>query len=282
MKKTILLFVFFVSILTIRAQENKNIYSKQVGDIKVHLLSEGQQTASIKILLEVSDEIVEKYVPDGTFANAANAFLLDDSGNYALIDAGFGRELFANLNSLNIKPEEIKVVMLTHMHGDHIGGLIKDNQKAFPNAKILVAQKEFDYWSAGDNAGAKRVLELYKDQIETFSPLALETVKVGSCSLIPLEAYGHTPGHIAFLIHSKGENLLIWGDLTHAMAVQMPHPEIAVSYDVDPETAIESRRKILKFVTEKNIPIAGMHISYPGMGTVRKAGEGYEFIPYSN
>jgi Zn-dependent hydrolases, including glyoxylases len=163
------------------------------------------------------------------------------------------------------------------MHGDHIGGLIKDDQAVFPNAKLFVAQKEYDYWNSGQNAGAKKVLDAYKNQLEIFEPIDLNNVKIGSASILPLKAYGHTPGHTAFLIHSNGKNLLVWGDLTHAMAVQMPHPEIAVTYDVNPKDAVEYRLNILEFVTKNKIPIAGMHIAYPGMGTVEKDGKGYKF-----
>ena len=95
----------------------------------------------------------------------------------------------------------------------------------------------------------------------------------------PLAAYGHTPGHAMFLIQDSGEQLLIWGDLAHAMAVQMAHPKISVTYDVDPDMARESRQKVLKYVAEEGIPIAGMHIPTPGTGKVEKDGKGYVFLP---
>jgi glyoxylase-like metal-dependent hydrolase (beta-lactamase superfamily II) len=84
----------------------------------------------------------------------------------------------------------------------------------------------------------------------------------------PIAAYGHTPGHTLYLLSSGGERLLIWGDLTHAMAVQMPFPQVAVTYDVDSEQAVASRKTVLEFVVKNKIPVAGMHIAYPGMGVV--------------
>ena len=280
MKKLSLTLIILATIgLGACGQNNPNLYSTQVGDIKVTLLSEGQGNGDTRILINASEDILQQYAPQGTFSIATNAFLLQDEkeGGYVLFDAGYGRELGKNMEALNVKPEDINVICLTHMHGDHIGGLIQDDQAVFPNAKLLVAQKEYDYWNSSENAGAKKVLEVYKDQLEIFEPIDLENIRIGSAPILPIEAYGHTPGHTAFLIHSNGKNLMIWGDLAHAMAVQMPHPEIAVTYDVNPEEAIKSRLDILEFVTKNSISIAGMHIPYPGIGNVEKDREGYRF-----
>lgn len=281
--KTLLLILISMTgaCLSICAQKNPNVYSTQIGDVKVTLLSEGQQRANTRILVDASDEIIKKYAPEGSVPNASNTFLLQNSeGYYALVDAGFGRELFNNLDALNVSPEKIKFILLTHMHGDHIGGLLKEDKIAFPNARIFLSKNEYDHWNASDNASAKKILELYKDQIQTFDPFDLKNIELDSFIVLPVKAYGHTPGHTAFLVCSQGKNLLIWGDLTHAMAVQIPHPEIAVTYDSNAKDAIECRKKILKFVSEKNIPVAGMHIPYPGMGTIKKKENAYEFIPF--
>ena len=276
---SLILIIVAMAGLNACGQSNPNLYSTQVGDIKITLLSEGQGNGDTRILINASEDILQQYAPEGTFSIATNAFLLQDEkeGGYVLFDAGYGRELGKNMEALNVKPEDINVICLTHMHGDHIGGLIQDDQAVFPNAKLLVAQKEYDYWNSSENAGAKKVLEVYKDQLEIFEPIDLENIRIGSAPILPIEAYGHTPGHTAFLIHSNGKNLMIWGDLAHAMAVQMPHPEIAVTYDVNPEEAIKSRLDILEFVTKNSISIAGMHIPYPGIGNVEKDREGYRF-----
>jgi glyoxylase-like metal-dependent hydrolase (beta-lactamase superfamily II) len=95
-----------------------------------------------------------------------------------------------------------------------------------------------------------------------------------------IAAYGHTPGHTAFMVGSSGQQMLIWGDLTHATPVQMPYPQLAVTYDVDPNQAVASRMKILEYIAKNNIPIAGMHIAFPGMGHVKANSEGgYAFTP---
>ncbi len=94
-----------------------------------------------------------------------------------------------------------------------------------------------------------------------------------------IATYGHTPGHTSFLLESGKEKLLIWGDLAHAMAVQMPHPEISVTYDFDPRQAADIRKKMLEYVSKNNIPIAGMHIAYPAVGKISEKGSGYTFTP---
>ena len=279
--KTVLLILISILSLNIYAQSNPNLFSTQFGDSKLTLLREGQGDGDVRILIDASEDILKQCAPDGTFPIATNIFLLEDEkeDGYVLFDTGYGRELWKNLDDLGIKPEEIKMVYLTHMHGDHIGGMLKDGAVAFPDAIVMVAQKEYDHWNAGENTGAKKVLEAYKDQLTIFEPLDLNDISLGSCSIQPIKTYGHTPGHTAFLLHSEGKNLLIWGDLTHAMAVQMPHPEIAVTYDSSPEDAVKFRLEILKFVSKHKISVAGMHIPYRGMGTVREKGEGYEFMP---
>jgi glyoxylase-like metal-dependent hydrolase (beta-lactamase superfamily II) len=95
-----------------------------------------------------------------------------------------------------------------------------------------------------------------------------------------LATYGHTPGHTSFLIESKESKLLIWGDLTHAMAIQMPYPQVAVTYDVNPEGAVQSRKAVLTYVSENHIPVAGMHIAYPAIGEIKSISDGgYQFLP---
>ncbi|MDR0315454.1 MAG: MBL fold metallo-hydrolase, partial [Treponema sp.] len=97
--------------------------------------------------------------------------------------------------------------------------------------------------------------------------------------ITPIAAFGHTPGHTVFMVESAGEKLLIWGDLMHAEPIQFPLPNIAVSYDSDALAAVISRTRILEYVTANNIPIAGMHLLYPSIGTVSRDGAGYKLTP---
>jgi glyoxylase-like metal-dependent hydrolase (beta-lactamase superfamily II) len=301
-----------------------DIFTRRVGDVEVSLLCERQQEGSPGILIGATPEILQKTAPNSTFPNAINAFLIkfpadNDHAIYTLVDTGFGTKLFDNLKTLNVKPEKIANIYLTHMHGDHIGGLLRsDGSLAFPNAQVFLNKLEHDYWislAAGKETPQSKVIAAYqkvgKLHVDTMGTnlnndvekavlldeqylkpkttktvtklpngLTLTTSKSGAFGLQFIKTYGHTPGHTAYLILSQGERLLIWGDLAHAMAVQMPYPQVSVTYDVDPVQAAKSRRLVLDFITENNIPVAGMHIAYPGMGIVTKDKEvpgGYKF-----
>jgi glyoxylase-like metal-dependent hydrolase (beta-lactamase superfamily II) len=278
-----LLFVF-VMVTNITAQENANIFKFKMGNFEITTLSEGQQKSGSSILIDAAPEMVKKYAPDGTFPSACNAFLVKTPEKTILIDAGFGRNLFANLELQNIIAEKIDVILLTHMHGDHIGGLLKNGKITFPNAQLYIAQAEHDYWINVNLRGgeqARNVIEAYKNKLHLFIPDDLENTLTELLSGISaIAAYGHTPGHTAYLLKSDSSQFLIWGDLAHAMAIQMPHPEIAVTYDVNPDEAVVSRKKILEYAAKNKIPVAGMHIAFPAMGNIKASEtEGYEFEP---
>ena len=263
-------------------QNTTDVFTYHIGNIEICTLSESQGEGNTGILIGATPEMIKEYLPDGTFPNAVNAFLVKTPQKNILIDAGFGRKLFDNLKSLNISPEQIDIILLTHMHGDHIGGLLKDGKATFPNAALYISQPEYDYWTKGDHTSQQNVIHTYKDQLNLFHPNKLNSNNIPLLpGIFALAAYGHTPGHTAFLFESEKQQLLIWGDLTHAMKIQMPCPDVAVTYDVDPELAIKYRKQILEYVTKNNIPIAGMHIAFPGMGNVKSDNrKGYEFIQF--
>ncbi|MDR2180995.1 MAG: MBL fold metallo-hydrolase [Synergistaceae bacterium] len=266
------------------AAEVPGTYTVKVGAFQVSLLSEGQSDGSGANLIGADEAMMKKYAPAGTYPTAVNAFLVRTPDRLVLVDAGFGRELFTNLKKLGVDPEQISAVLLTHMHGDHIGGLLVGDKIAFPKAKLYLARQERDYWASeeimktfpadrqGGFKNAQKTLAAYGDAVQTFDPGDL-----GAKFLLPgiaaIAAFGHTPGHTLYRVESEGAKLLIWGDLTHAMAVQMPEPQVAMTYDVDPQMAAASRLAVLKYVAAEKIPVAGMHIPYPGIGNIAPASE---------
>ena len=272
MKKNILSSKLFtwIAILTItiatifgcKQEETTQSGGYMVGKYEVFELNERSGKGSIEILIDAPDSLIVRFAPDSTFDNAVNAFLVRKGEKIWIIDTGFGRNIFMIMDSLGIDPVNVNQVLLTHMHGDHIGGMLRDSTLLFPNAQVILSQKEFTYWSAlGEKAqNAQNILNMYADKIIRQEPYDLDDKFEDGIHMI--EAYGHTPGHVMFLIRDGKDQLLIWGDLVHASAIQFPHPEISVKYDVDPQAARETRQRVMKFVKENSITIAGMHLPH--------------------
>lgn len=278
-----------------QAAEMSSVQTIQIGKYEVSVLNEKESEGDHYILVGASSEDIKKYIPGEKYPSSTNAFLVRTPNAILLVDTGYGTKLFQNMETLGVKPEDIDAVLLTHMHGDHIGGLLRDGKATFPKAKLYVAQKESDYWLNRENmkkapAGRRPsfqksmdTLAVYKGRTERFIPG--ELVKNGNEILPGIRAsaaYGHTPGHTAFIVESEGKQLLIWGDLAHAMAIQMSLPNVGVIYDTDLPMAIATREAYLYFIAQEKIPVAGMHIPMPGMGTLKRDTEtknGYIFTP---
>ena len=292
MKRRVIIIMLAMAVISVNAQNTENVFSMKLGSGKVFLLSEGQRTGNLDILIGAKPEVTGKYAPNNSYPSATNAFLWQNNGKNILFDTGYGRALFDNLKSIGVKPEDIDAICISHLHGDHIGGLLKDDKAAFPKAKLYISKVEYNYWTSdetinqtpenrrGGFLSAKKAIEAYKDRLQLFEPNVDENdFRSLMPDIIAFATYGHTPGHTVYLINSNDNMLLIWGDLTHAMAIQMPHPELGVTYDSDSAKAIQSRDLALKIVSYYSIPVAGMHIAYPGIGTIEKSDPGYKFVP---
>ena len=255
------------------------------GGYELVLLSEGDATGSTDILLDASPELLREVAPYGTYPGAINVFLLKGKDRNILIDTGFGTTLFSDLDRLGMNPADIDAVLLTHMHPDHIGGLLRSGTAAFPKAELFVAEQEHAYWTDPANTGeafdgARQVLAAYDGRVRVFSPGPLEQMEEILPEIKAGAAFGHTPGHTVFLTGATDDHVLVWGDSTHAMAVQMPAPQVAVVYDVDPEAAVASRMNVLRYAASRGIIVTGMHIAAPGFGVISDNGQGgFVFTP---
>jgi glyoxylase-like metal-dependent hydrolase (beta-lactamase superfamily II) len=267
-----------------QAKAQKDVITFDVGSYTVTTLSEGQQQGNKSILIGATEEMLNEAIPNGTFPNAVNAFLMVTGDKTLLFDAGLGKKLFDNLKKYGKTVANIDAIVLTHMHGDHIGGLLRDGERAFPAAALYIPQTEHDYWMNGQSGGGaarvRNVINAYREQLHLFTPGEIAGTEELFPGIRSVAAYGHTPGHTGYLVESNGSKLFIWGDLTHAMAIQIPYPEVAVTYDTDPVQAVESRQQLLKYLSDNKIRIAGMHIAFPGIGEIKKsAAHGYDFTP---
>lgn len=208
--------------------------------------------------------------------SSVNAFVLRHEGKLILVDTGNGGDkgqLLDKLKQDGFEPDRIDSILLTHMHRDHIGGLLdKEGKIVFPRAIVYVSAPERDYWQ-GDSSGpkgdfARNVIKTYGDRMKIFQfgDEVLPGIKA-------LDASGHTPGHTAF----ETESLLIIGDLIHAAAIQIPMPEAYATYDMDPAKAIEARRRFYALAVGSTKAVAGMHLPFPGVGRIGVAAEKYTY-----
>jgi glyoxylase-like metal-dependent hydrolase (beta-lactamase superfamily II) len=275
---------------SMKAQEE--IIMFDMGSMSIGLLSEGQRQGGTNILIGATDEMIQRAIPDGTYPMATNAFVVEMGDKTVLFDAGLGQKTIDNLALYDKKPADVDIVFLTHCHGDHIGSLLINNKKSYPNASLYISKPEYDYYMndaemmalpenrRGGFTTVRNIFNAYKDKLVIFVPGEIENAPELIAGVRGVAAYGHTPGHVGYLLESEGEKLLMWGDLAHAMAIQMPFPEVAVTYDTNPVQAVASRQKILKYMLANNIHLAGAHIEFPGMGELIKSGatDGYDFI----
>jgi len=277
--RNVIILSFLAIAITASCNSNSkknNMEQTTNNEYKIFILNDVMRQGNTDILISPDADTLKKYIPNGTFPSAINAFLVQRGDSNYLFDTGMGFKIFENLAALNVAPENIHHIFITHAHGDHIGGLVKDSAAVFPNAQLHINRIEYDYWLKAQNQQFLQVVELYKSRIRLFDIEDTTVNKPLFADIEAIAAYGHTPGHTMYLI--KGETpTLICGDITHVMPVQMPHPEYSVSYDSNPVQAAQTREKVLKYAAENNIRIAGMHIA-EGMGKVSKSKSvGYTF-----
>lgn len=210
-----------------------------------------------KIFPTVPDSLWEALGLQEGVPSSMSCFLLRSEGKTILLDAGLGApfsQLIPKLNGEGVNPDSLELIYITHMHPDHIGGLLKDGTKVFPNAELWINRVEVEAWKAmdGDNAALpKAVLEAYKDNLKLFE--AGDTLSGGVSTIA---AYGHTPGHTVF----QKDSILVIGDIMHGAALQYYHPEYCPFFDMNPEEAKASRISILKYSNKNNLTMYGMHI----------------------
>lgn len=227
--------------------------------------NQGEKLNPRSLFSDASDSLFASLnLPDGIPASVS-VFLLQVGGKNILFDAGlgaFGGQMLDRLAALDVTPDKIDLIYLTHFHVDHIAGMIaKDSAgkdvKVFNNAAVYAGKVEYDAWmnDIPKNDLQKAVMGMYKDKLHLFA--FGDSLPHG---VLALDAVGHTPGHTAFQI----SNLLVIGDLMHGYALQKDHPEINSNYDMDKEKSIESRKRIMQYARDNKLTMAGMHLPPPG------------------
>lgn len=285
-----------------RGGQAAGYYRTKVGGLTVTSLLDGNIVFSDSLMQHISQKDL-KAAREANFINAekdfpkyVNAFVVESAAKTTLIDTGargFADTLghvSENLDAAGYAAKDIDEVILTHAHPDHINGLLDADGKAvFQNAKVRIHQDEWAFWMDDTKMAAmadkkalfeivRNVLAPYKarDQIETY---ASNADLGGGLSSVHLP--GHTPGHSGVRVSDGADQLLIWGDIVHIPALQIPSPDISIAFDIDPAQAVQTRKKIFEEVAADRIRLAGMHLCFPGIGHLakRKGTKGYDFVP---
>ncbi|HIX27243.1 MAG TPA: MBL fold metallo-hydrolase [Candidatus Barnesiella excrementigallinarum] len=205
---------------------------------------------------ELSQKLVDSLSINNGIASSMSAFLLETDGKRILFDTGMGSpesQLETGLAAAGISPADIDYIYITHFHGDHIGGLMKEGSAVFPKAEVYAARQEYEGWmQMPDEQKAQVVatMNAYKDRLHLIE--YNDTLPGG---VIALNGEGHTPGHTIY----QAAPFLIVGDLVHGAALQLAHPEICASYDMDPQKAAATRKQFLEYARQNNLFMAGMH-----------------------
>lgn len=284
------------------AMKTRGVYRMMVGDFEVIALSDGISKRPVEQQLQLlqgnkdkNQELLMRAYPDGQVESTVNAYLIDTGSKLVLIDAGNGRmgspdmgKVLEHLRIAGYQPEQIDEVYLTHMHGDHAGGLIAGGERVFPRATVYANKREADYWLHSGNidaapAATKRTFQAVQTAVVPYIDAGLFKTFAGneilSAGIRAEELFGHTPGHTGYIVESKGKTLVLWGDTVHVAAVQFADPAVTIAFDSDKVAAAQARSRILKEAAQNQWLIGGIHLAFPGLGHVRATGGGYVFAP---
>ncbi len=199
-----------------------------------------------------------------------------------LFDTGLGQGgIVAALAQAGLTPADIDIVVITHMHPDHIGGMMTDGAPTFPNARYVTAAAEYDFWAAME--AGNRVGDMVASLV---TPMAEQMTFVddgGSVvsGITAVMAAGHTPGHTVYRLESGGQQLMLIGDLANHYVWSLAYPEWEVRFDMDKEAAAASRRTVLGMLAADRIPMIGYHMPFPAAGYVETRGDGFRYVPVS-
>jgi glyoxylase-like metal-dependent hydrolase (beta-lactamase superfamily II) len=277
-------------------------YRFKMGDYEVTILNDGARSFPLPdtFVTNVPKEraltaAAAAFMPDGkvtvpfnpTLINTGSKLVLIDTGNGPSPDGAVGR-LFPNLAAAGVKPEDIDIVVLSHLHPDHINGLrTKTGDIAFTNASIIAPDTEWAFWMSDENmakattpidknyfANTRKILGGLEKRIDRYQ--WKQDVGPG---ITAIATPGHTPGHTSFVIASGGKSMLVQSDVTNIPEFFLQNPDWHVMYDHDPDLAAKTRHRFYDMAASEKMLVTGYHFSFPSAGHVEKAGAKYRLIP---
>jgi glyoxylase-like metal-dependent hydrolase (beta-lactamase superfamily II) len=281
------------------ATQAPGFYRFMLGAFEITALSDGTVDLPVDQLLKQAPgttvQALHAAYLDAPLETSVNAYLINTGSRLVLVDAGAGAlfgptlgKLAANLKASGYRPEDVDDVILTHLHPDHVGGLAEGAGRVFPNAVVHVEKHEADFWLSKANLDAapsdsKGFFQGAAASVGPYTAAGKVVPFEGRRELVPgvtaLASSGHTVGHTSYLIESGGRKLLLVGDLIHVPAVQLGHPDVTIAFDADAKGAVDARARVFGQAARDGTLVGASHIAFPGLGHLRTAGKGYEWVP---
>ena len=280
-------------------------YHHQIGHTQITALLDGTNYLNPALFKGLNDTeksaILKKYHADQAkgIQTSVNAFLVNTGKQLFMVDSGaascFGTHLgsiYNNLKASGYQPSQVNGIFLTHLHPDHVCGISNNGKANYPNATLHIAKTEYDYWLSPNTvkklpkdkqAGFLATVEKIKaaiapyekaKQIKVFSDKSLS---FGGVEFKP--SFGHTPGHYSFKLKTHGQEVAFIGDIVHSHTLQFDQPKTAIDFDIDPQTAVQTRLKHFAEYAKDGQLIAAPHLPFPGLGYIYKNGTSYQWMP---
>lgn len=279
-------------------------YRFKLGDFEVTTLYDGALNipkvhpifGKNQKIEDVQAYLVKNHLPPDKMAISFSPVIVNTGKEVVLFDSGYGEErrdkgagqATASLKAAGFTPDQIDVIVITHMHPDHVSGIIEDGKAIYPNARYVAGDVEYNFWSKKEHleGSDKNMQRRAKAVHDNFVPMAEKAtfIKAGG-DVVPgitsVGSFGHTPGHLCYHLESAGKRFLIFGDVTNHYVASLEKPDWHCAFDMDAEAAAKTRKQILEMIATEKIPSAGYHMPFPAVGFVEKKDSGYVWVPAS-